>query len=167
MVRNLPGAIVDETGIDVLDRVGDSRVQSLFARSRDAGKKRLTYELMGKGERALGSLGAGDDYFHQLRFLDHGEKFVNINLADLSQESKAETPPDHRGGCQNPLFVLVEPRETALDDQAHVFRNVNLVDLDVFAELPSLIEDFPLFNQMPVHFLDEERIALAFLEDEV
>ena len=40
------------------------------------------------------------------------------------------------------------------------------VDLDVGAELPGLIEDFPFFDQMPVDLLDEERISLAFLEDE-
>ena len=121
---------------------------------------------MGEGERLLGPLGARDDYSHPLRLLDDGEKFVNVDLADLGQKLKAETAPDHRGGCQHSLFILVEPLQTAADDQPHVFRNVDLVDLDVSAELAGRIEDFPLFDQMPVHLLDEEWISLAFLEDE-
>src|SRR5580692_9176232 len=61
--------------------------------------------------------------------------------------------------------MIVEPLETAADDEAHVFRNVALVDLDVGAELTGRIEDFSLFDQMPIYFLDEERISLALLED--
>src|ERR1700730_16747377 len=38
MVSDLPGALVDGTGIDQLDRPGDCGVQLLFAHSRDAGK---------------------------------------------------------------------------------------------------------------------------------
>jgi hypothetical protein len=38
MVNYLPGALVDGTGIDQIDRVGDSRVQALLAGSRDDAK---------------------------------------------------------------------------------------------------------------------------------
>ena len=38
MVGDLAGALVDGTGIEPLDRVGDAGVQLLSARSRDAGK---------------------------------------------------------------------------------------------------------------------------------
>ena len=38
MVSDLSGALVDGAGIEPLDRVGDVGVQSLLARSRDAGK---------------------------------------------------------------------------------------------------------------------------------
>src|SRR5712692_269384 len=121
---------------------------------------------MSKGKRSLRPLGAWDDYSHLLRLLDDGEEFVNVDLANRSQKLKAETAPDHRGGCQHPLFILVEPLQTAADDQADVFRNVDLVDLDVSAELAGLIEDFSLFDQMPVDLFDEEWISLALLKDE-
>src|SRR6202167_6683167 len=101
MLCDLPGALVAETRIHPLDRVRDCRVHLFFVRTRDAGQQRLTHEFMGEGERLLGSLGAGDDYSHLLRFLDGGEEFVNLDLADLSQEPKAESAPDHRGGCQH------------------------------------------------------------------
>ena len=47
MISDLPGALVDGTGIEPLDRIGDARVQSLSARDRDAGKQRLTHKFMG------------------------------------------------------------------------------------------------------------------------
>ena len=53
MVSDLSGALVDGTGIEPLDRVGDAGVQSLSARGRDAGKQRLTHEFMGEGKRPL------------------------------------------------------------------------------------------------------------------
>src|SRR6266481_3630966 len=100
---------------------------------------------MGEGERLLGSLGARHNYSHPLRLLDHGEKFVNVDLADRSQKLKAETSPDHCGGCQHPLFILGKALQTAANDQPHVFWNVDLVDLDVSAEFAGLIKDFPVF----------------------
>src|SRR5580692_3820919 len=121
---------------------------------------------MGEGEGLLGSLGAGDDYSHLLRLLDGGEKFVDVDLTRRGQKLKAETAPDDRGGCQHSRFILVEPLQTASDDQPHVFWNVDLVDFNVSAELAGRIKDFPVLDQMPVHLLDKERIALAFLKDE-
>src|SRR5712691_10692122 len=122
---------------------------------------------MGESKRLLESLGVRDDYSHLLGPLDDGEKFVNVDLADGGQKLKAETAPDRCCGSQHSLFILVESLQTAADDQPHVFRNVALVDLDVGAELASRIKDFPFFEQMPVHLLDEEWISLAFLEDQV
>src|SRR6266849_6439062 len=121
---------------------------------------------MSKGKRTLRPLGARDDYPHLLRLLDDGEEFVNVDLANHSQKLKAETPSDHRGGGQHSLFIVVEPLQAAADDQPHVFRHVALVELEVGAELTGRIEDFSLFDQMPVYLLDEERISLAFLVDE-
>src|ERR1700689_4942270 len=121
---------------------------------------------MGEGKRSLWSFGAGNDYSHLLRFLDDGEKFVYLNPADAGQKLKAETAPDHRGSSQLQLFILVEPLQPPTDDQPHVFRYVSLGDLYVGAELPRRIKDFPLFDQMPVHLLDEKGIPLAFLKDE-
>lgn len=63
--------------------------------------------------------------------------------ADRSQKLKAEFAPDHRGGCQHPLFTVAEPLEAAADDQPHTLWDVALVDLDVGAELAGLIKDFP------------------------
>ena len=51
MVCDLSGALVNGIGIEPLDRVGDSGVQLLSARGRDAGKQRLTHKFMGEGER--------------------------------------------------------------------------------------------------------------------
>src|SRR5580692_11130617 len=98
MVSDLPGALIDGTGIDQLDRVDDAGVQPLPAWGRDACKQGLTHKLMGEGERLVGSLGAGDDYSHLLRLLDDGEKLVNVDLAGRSKQFKAETAPDNRGG---------------------------------------------------------------------
>src|SRR5260370_29931671 len=86
--------------------------------------------------------------------------------ADRSKNWNAEPAPDHRRSRQRTLFLLVEPPQTAADDQPNVIGNVDLVDLDVLAQLASLIEDLPLFDQMPVHLFDEEWISLAFLKDE-
>src|SRR5260370_30245081 len=120
---------------------------------------------MSKGKRSLRPLGAGDDYSHLLRFLDDGEKLVKVNAADAGQKLKAETAPDHRCCGQHPLLILVESLEAAADDQPHVFRDIGLIDRDVRTELAGRIEDFPSLDQMAVHFLDEERISLALLED--
>src|SRR6266404_257969 len=120
---------------------------------------------MGEGEGVLGPLGARDDYSHPLRLLEDGEESVNVDLANLRQEAEAEAAPDHCGGRQHQLFILVEPLQAPADDQTNVVRNVDLVDLDVSAELAGRIEDLSLFDQMPVHLLDEERISLAFLKD--
>src|SRR5260370_21672570 len=121
---------------------------------------------MREGEGPLGSLRARDDYLQLLRLLDDGEEFVTVDLADLSQESGAEATSDHRGSRQRTLFILVKPLEATADDQANVIWNVDFVDLDVLAELAGFIEDFPLFDQMPVYLLDKERISLCFLVDE-
>src|ERR1039457_131886 len=167
MVRNLAGGFVDGTGRELLDFLGDSRVQVLSTRRRNACKQSLAHEFVGESERPLGSLGARDNYSHLLGLLDDGEKFVNVSLADAGQELKAETASDHCGGSQHLLFFLVEPLQTAPDDQPHIFRNIALVDLEISAKLSGRIEDFSLFDQMPVHLLDEERISLTFLEDGV
>src|ERR1700722_4687877 len=121
---------------------------------------------MRESEWGLGSFRARNNHSHLLRLLDDVEKFVNIDVADRIQQLKAETAPDHRGGCQHPHLILVEPLQTAADDQPHVFWYVELGDLDSRAELACLIKDLPLFDQMPVHLLDEEWISLALLEDE-
>src|ERR1700730_8164187 len=120
---------------------------------------------MAERERPLRPLGARDDYSHLLRLLDDGKKFVDVDSADPGQKLKAETASDHRGGRQHPLFILVEPRQTAVDDQPHVLRNVGLIDLDVGAELAGRIKCSPVFDQMPVQLLDKEWISLALLED--
>src|SRR5271170_5059621 len=121
---------------------------------------------MAEGDRLLGSLGARHNYSHPLRLLDHVEKVVNVDLADRSQKFKAETSPDRCRGSERPLFIFGKPLQTAADDQSHVFWNVDLVDLDVSAEFAGLIKDFSVFDQMPVHLLDEEWIALAFIKDD-
>src|SRR5882762_8034526 len=121
---------------------------------------------MAEGKRPPRSFGARHDYPHLLRLLDHREKLVNLDQADPGEQLKAETAPDHRGGCQHPLFILVEPLQPTADDQPHVFRNVDFVDLEVSAELAGSIIEFPILEQMPVQFLDEEWISLAFIKDE-
>ena len=90
-----------------------------------------------------GSLGTRDDYPHLLRFLDYGEKFVNLGLADLCQEPEAKATPDHCGSRQRPSFILVEALQPAADDQANVIRNVDLFDLNVLAEWPASSKTFP------------------------
>src|SRR5216683_4816361 len=166
MVGDLPSALAGGAGREPLDRLGDDGMQSLLARSRDTGKQRLTHELMGEGERLLGSFRARDDDSHLLRLLDDGEELVNVDLADRAQKLKAETAPYHCCGCEHPRFILVEPLQPAADDQPNVFRNVDLFDLDVAAELAGRIEDFPFFDQMPVHLLDEKGVSLALVKDQ-
>src|SRR6266849_917819 len=135
MVRDLRGALIDGSGIELLDRVADVCVQSLSTRGRDAGKQRLTHQLMGEGERPLRTLGTGDDYSHLLRLLDDAEQFVNIDLAYLGQELKAETAPDHCGGGQSLLFTRIKSLQAPAENQPHVFRHVDLVNLDFGEEL--------------------------------
>src|SRR5271169_4513096 len=164
MVRDVSGALVGNAGIELLDRIGDTGMQSLLARGRDARKQGLTYEFMGKGKRPLWPLGARDDDSYVLRLLDDGKQFVNVDLADPIQQLKTETAPDHRGGGKHPLLVLVEPLQSAADDQPDVFRNVDLIDRNVSAEFPGCVKNLPFLDQMPVQLLDEERIALAAIK---
>src|SRR6266851_8544262 len=100
---------------------------------------------MRESKRLLGSLGVQNDYSHPQRLLDDGENFVNVDLADSGQKLKAETAPDHCSGCQHSLFIPAEPFQVAADDQRDIFRNVDLIDLDVGAEPASRIKNFPLF----------------------
>src|ERR1700682_5761620 len=120
---------------------------------------------MAEGERPLRPVGARYNYSHLLGLLDSGEKLADVNLAALGQQFKTEAAPDYCSGSKHPLFILVEPLEAAADDQAHVFRNVDLVDRNVSAELAGRIKDFPILEQMPVQLLDEEWISLAFIKD--
>src|SRR6266436_6667259 len=106
---------------------------------------------MSKSKRSLRPLGAWDDYPHLLRLLDDGEQFVNVDPTARGQKLKAETAPDHRRSRQRTLFILVQPLQAAADNQPDVFRNVDLVDRDVGAELAGGVKDFPLFDQMPVY----------------
>jgi hypothetical protein len=87
-----------------------------------------------------------DDHPHLLRLLDDGEEFVNVDPAYRSQKLKAETASDHRSRCQHPLFILVEPLQPAADNQAHVFRNVVLVELEISAELTGRIKHFSFLD---------------------
>src|SRR5216684_2812038 len=167
MIDDLAGALFSGIRIEPLDRFGDPRVQTLSTRGRDAGEQRLTHKLMSKGKRSLRPLGARDDYAHRLRFLDDIKKLVHTDLAYRSQKLKAETAPDNRCGRKCALFILVQPLQTAADDQTHVFRNVGFVEFELSAELTGRVEEFPLFNQMPVHLLDEEWISLTFFKDSV
>jgi hypothetical protein len=63
---------------------------------------------------------------------------------------KAEAAPDHRGCRQRMPFIFVQPPQATTDNQANVFRNVDFVDLNVRAELAGRIEDFSLFDRVPV-----------------
>src|SRR5258706_8274816 len=153
VVRDVTGALLDASGIELLDRVGDTSVQSLLACSRDARKQGLTHQFMAEGKWPLRSLGARDNDSHPLRLLDDVEKIVSVVFADRGQQLKTETTPDHRGGHQHTLFILVEPLQPAADDQAHVFRNVDLIDLDVGAELAGLIIEFSILEQVLVQLL--------------
>src|SRR5260370_40919629 len=121
---------------------------------------------MCEGERCFRTFRARDDYSHPLCLLDDGEKFVDIDLADGGQKFEVEAAPDHCSCRQRLLFILVEALEAAADDQPHAFRYFGIGDLDVCAELAGLIEDLPLFDEIPVHLFDEEWISLAFLKDE-
>src|SRR5260370_35517144 len=116
---------------------------------------------MAERERPLRPLGTRDDYSHLLRLLDDGEKFVNVDQADPGQKLKAETASDHCGGCQPPLFILVEPLQAATANQPHIFLNVGLVDRDVSAELAGRIKDFPILQQKPVPLLAKEWLPPA------
>ena len=120
---------------------------------------------MCEGERCFRALSARDDYSHPLCILDNREKFGNLDLADGSQKFEVEAAPDHCSCRQCPLFILVEALQAAADDQPHAFRYFGIGDLDVCAEFAGLIEDPPVFDQMPVHLFNEERISLAFLKD--
>src|SRR5258707_11955412 len=101
---------------------------------------------MCEGKGHLRSFGALDDYSHLLCFLDDGEKFINIDLADRSQKLKTETAPDHCSGGQFPLFILVEPLQAAAVDQPHVLLDPLLGHLDVRPELAGLIANLTLFD---------------------
>src|ERR1700680_4145350 len=162
MIDDLAGALFSGIRIEPLDRFGDPRVQTLSARGRDAGEQRLTHKLMSKGKGSLRPLGARDDYAHRLRFLDDIKKLVHTDLAYRSQKLKAETAPDNRCGRECALFILVQPLQTAADNQPHVFRNVVLFDLKLSTELTLRVEESSAFSQMPVHLLDEEWISLTF-----
>src|SRR5712672_1521107 len=146
MVRDLSGAFADRTRIGQLDRVGDARMQLLLTWGRNARKQRLTHKLVGEGKRLLGSPRTRDDYSHLLRLFDEGKEFVHVDQVYRSQKLKAETAPDDCGGCQHPLFIVVEPLQTAADDQPHVFGNVALVEFNISAELAGRIKDFPILD---------------------
>src|ERR1700694_2826942 len=167
MIRDLSGAFVNGIRMEPLDRFGYSRVQTLSARGGDAGEQRLSHKFMSKGKWPLRPLGARDDHPHLLHFLDDGEEFVNMNLADRSQKLKAKTAPDHRSSQQHPLFVLVAPLQAAADNQPHVFRDIVLVELDFSTEFTGRVEEFSPFDQVTVYLLDEEWVSLAFLKDGV
>ncbi len=126
----------------------------------------MTHEFMAEGKRPLGPFGTRDDYVHLLGFLDDVKKLVDVGLADPGEQLKAETATDHSGSGQHALIILVEPLQSAADDQAHVFRNVDLVDRNVSAKIAGSVIDFSILEQMPVQLLDEERISLACIKDE-
>src|SRR5271168_2112249 len=107
MVSDISGALVDGTGIDQLNRIGDSRVQALSAWARDVSKQCLTDKFMAEGKWPLRAFGAGDDHSHPLRLLDDVEKFVNIDLANRAQKLKAETAADHRCCRQRTQIIYV------------------------------------------------------------
>src|ERR1700691_698423 len=109
MISDLSGTLVDGTGIDQLDRIGNTSVQMLSTRRRNADQQRLTHQLMGKGEGLFRPLGTRDDYPHLLRLLDDAEESVNVDLADLSEKLEAEVTPNHRGSRQRAPFIFVEP----------------------------------------------------------
>src|SRR5216684_396579 len=165
MVGDLASTRVDAAATEPLDSVGHSRVQLLPARAGDVGEQRLPHEFMGEGEGPLRSFGARHDYSHLLRLIDDVEKFVNVDFADVGQKLKTETSPDNCGGGQRALFILGEPLQPPPDNQAHVFWNIDFVDRDISAEFAVCVEDFPVFDQMPINFLDEKWISLTFLED--
>src|SRR5271154_3008704 len=149
MIDDLAGAFFSGIRIEPLDRCGDTRMQTLSARGRNAGEQRLTHKLMSKGKRFLWPLGARDDYPHRLRFLDDIKKFVRTDLAYRIQKLKAETTPDNRCGRKCALFILVQPLQAAADNQPHIFRNIVLFDLKFSAELTGRVEESSPFSQMP------------------
>src|SRR5262245_61844488 len=143
MVGDVASTLVEGMRIKPLDRLGDADVQSLLAWDCYAGEERLTHKFMAEGKGPLRPFGTGDDDSHLLGFLDDDEKLVHVDLADLAQQLKTETAPDHRRRCQHPLLVLVQPLQAATDDQPDVFWNGNLVDRHVSAEVARRIEYSP------------------------
>jgi hypothetical protein len=150
MVSDFPSALVDGGRIKTLYRVCHTGVQLLSTWGRDAYNQRLSHKFVSEGERLLRSLSTRDDYSHLLRLLDCGEKLINVDLAHKGQELKAETAPDYCCCSQRMPFIFVQPPQATTDNQANVFRNVDFVDLNVRAELAGRIEDFSLFDQVPV-----------------
>src|SRR5216684_3286598 len=111
---------------------------------------------MVESKRSFRPLGAGNDYPHLLRFLDNREKLVKVHAADAGQKLKAETATDYRCCRQYPPLTFIEPFQTATDDQAHIFRNVGLVDRDLRAQLARCVKDLSVFDQVPIDLLDKE-----------
>src|SRR6516165_3769773 len=147
MICNLCGVLHDRSLIELLNRSGNLGVQLLPACNRDAGKQCLTYQFMGEGEGNFRPLGTGNDHSHSLSLIDNCEELVNIDLADSCQKLKTETSPDDRGSIQSGQLRVAETSESPADDQAHVFRHLNLIDLEVHANSPRAIEDLSLLDQ--------------------
>src|SRR6266404_4895722 len=168
MVGDLARAFVGGAGMEASDRTGDATVESLPTRERNAPEERLTHELVYEGEGRLGAFGARHDQTHLLRLLDDVAELVDVDpVEEQLDELEAEAPADHRGGGQDVPLPLLQAVESPADDQADVLRDVRLVDGDVRTELPGRVEDPPVLDEVLVHFLDEERVPLRLIVEEV
>src|SRR5258708_1937775 len=150
MSRDVAGALADGARKEPLDRVRERSVQLLLARDRDGSKQRLPHEFMAEGKRALRAFGTGDNDSHLLGFLDDVKKFVNVYFADAGEQLKTEAAADHRGGGQHALIILVEALQSAAYDQAHVFRDVELIDREIGAELAGGIIEFSILEHQHI-----------------
>src|SRR5215469_1698618 len=149
--------------IESLNLNAGLRVELLTANARSISQQGLTYKFMGEGEGSLRPFGTRDGHSQALRPVDDVEKFIDIHLAHRGQKLKAETSPENRCRAQSADLRFTETFEAPGDNQSHVIRDINLIDLQVTVELSGAIEDSSFLNQMPVQLHQEERIAVGFL----
>ena len=81
------------------------------------------------------------------------------------EQREGKTPPHHRAGGEDLLCLGAEPLESPPDHEPYALGHVELIDGDVDAELPGVVEDLAFLDEMPEDLLDEERVALRLLED--
>src|SRR5688500_10173368 len=96
----------------------------------------------------------GHDHPSRLRSLDDIDEVPAVGVDDLLEEIEREAAPDDRTCGEDLPGVVPEPLEAPSDDQAHALGNVELVDVDVRAELAA-VEERAVLGEVVEHLLDE------------
>jgi hypothetical protein len=127
---------------------------------RGVGQQGLADQLVGEGVAGRLVLGRHDQ--PRPLGLVEGVEHVAAGLAGHPLDQvELEHPAPHGGRDQRPLGGLGQPGQPLADDHADAGGHLQVLELQISAELALAVEEHPRLGQVEVDLLGEERVALA------
>ena len=131
------------------------------------GHQRLANQLVRKFKGRLRILGGENDQSHPLRFLDRAQQFIGVIMfSSVSRIFKLKLRPATAAAAR--IRWQLAPSRWILRPSTNLtLAGTSISSISkICRKIPSVIKDLPFLDQVLEHLLDEEWIALGFIEDQ-